>query len=96
MKVREISRVQHALIVGLVAVFLAAAFFPHAHIVYPDAHNDARCPLLVLVFSGALVLPGAVVIALVLRALPGTTFRPAPVAAAAYLLPSSPRAPPLS
>lgn len=56
-----------ALLLG--AVFALAVLFPHAHVVYPEAHDDARCALTATVGSGALVLAAVAVLAFVLYVL---------------------------
>ncbi len=78
------------------AVLLAVGLFPYAHVVYADAHDDATCPLMVLVLAGALMLPALVALMLLLRPLTiRKLWRPAPVFNPVVLSFSS-RAPPLS
>ena len=77
-------------------VLVVAALFPHAHVVYADAHDDGTCPLMALVLAGALMLPALAALILLLRPMatrkPGWTvpvFNP-------VVLPFSSRAPPVS
>jgi hypothetical protein len=78
------------------ALLLIVGLFPYAHVVYPDAHDDATCPLIALVLTGALMLPALVALILLLRPLTiCKLWRPAPVFNPVVLSFSS-RAPPLS
>ena len=77
-------------------VLLVGALVPHAHVVYADTHDDATCPLMAVVLSGALMLPALAALVLLLRPLATRKLRrPAPVFNP-VVLPFSSRAPPLS
>lgn len=65
----EHNRISALLGLALAAVFAVGVLFPTAHVVYPDAHDDARCALTATVGSGALVFAAVAVLAFVLSVL---------------------------
>ena len=88
------NRVATVLGLMLAAVFAVGVLFPTAHVVYPDAHDDARCVLMLIVDVGAALVA---IVALVLVALSvcGRLLAPQPVRAITDVpLPFSSRAPP--
>lgn len=60
------NRLTPLLGLALAAVFAVGVLFPTAHVVYPDAHDDAKCVLMAIVDSGAVALAAVVCFALAL------------------------------
>ncbi|HCU38759.1 MAG TPA: hypothetical protein DGT21_26090 [Armatimonadetes bacterium] len=88
------NRVPQVLGLIVAAIFAVGVLFPTAHVVYPDAHDDAACVLMLIVEAGAALVA---IVALVLFALSvcGRLLAPRPVYIRAEVpLPFSSRAPP--
>lgn len=88
------NRLTTLLGLALAAVFAVGVLFPTSHVVYPDAHDDAACVLMLIVEAGAALVA---IVALVLFALSvcGRLRAPQPVLVRNNVpLPFSSRAPP--